>query len=202
MFDIVIEEIPKYKKINEKPKISLYDALNKSYNFNPDVNPFKNHGFKMDKLLSDHEVQVFHRPERKKLLITTKGTNPLNYKDIITDGLLLTGARSRRYTKTQKVLEEAKKKHGYKRAVLVGHSLGHSVNAEAAGKHDKVIGYNGAPYVSTKSKHVKHIAVKGDPVSLLSKVDHIVDGKSHFNKHTIEHIKNKKKFQDLFKLEL
>lgn len=202
MYDIDIEEIPKYNKIDKKPKISLYDATIQSYNYNPNVNPFKNHGFQMDKILSDNEVQVFHRPERKKLLITTKGTNPLNYKDIITDGLLLTGARSRRYTKTQKVLEQAKRKHGYKRAVLVGHSLGHSVNAEAADKYDKVIGYNGAPYVSTKSKNIKHIAVKGDPVSLLSKVDHVIKGKTYFDKHSLKHIKDKKKFQDIFKLEL
>jgi hypothetical protein len=74
MFDIVIEEIPRYKKIKEKPKLSLYDALNESYNYNPDNNPFRTQGFKRDDLLSDHEVQVFHRPERKKLFITTKGT--------------------------------------------------------------------------------------------------------------------------------
>ena len=156
MFDIVIEEIPKYKKINEKPKISLYDALDKSYNFNPDVNPFKNHGFKMDKLLSDHEVQVFHRPERKKLLITTKGTNPLNYKDIVTDSLLLTGARSRRYTKTQKVLEEAKKKHGYKRAVLVGHSLGGSLSSSLGKENDTIYTFNkGAGALFNHNTHNK-----------------------------------------------
>jgi len=204
MFDIVIEEIPRYKKIKEKPKVSLYDALNESYNYNPDNNPFRTQGFKRDDLLSDHEVQVFHRPERKKLLITTKGTNPLNYQDILTDALLLTGSQSRRFAKTKKVLDEAKKKHGYKRAVLVGHSLAHPVNQQAADKYDKVISYNGAPYpFKSKSKNVKHIAVEGDPVSLLAKVDKKIKGNStYFNKHGLEHIKGKKKFQDLFKLEL
>lgn len=202
MFDILIEEIPKYNKITEKPKISLYDAINQSYKYDPKINPFEKHGYKMDTKLSDHEVQVYHRPERKKLLITTKGTDILNYKDVLTDAMLPIGARTKRYTKTQKVLESAKKKHNYKRAVLVGHSLGHSVNAEAAGKNDKVIGFNGAFHHYSKSKHIKHIAVKGDPVSLLSKVDKTIKANPHFNKHSIEHIKGKKKFQDIFKLEL
>jgi len=201
MYDITIDLLPENgsKLIERKPTISFYEALKNSYKDTPDSNAFIKNGYFMDNDLSTRNTQVYVRPSRKKLLVTTAGTRAFEGHDVITDVKSLFGIPSARYKETESILEKAKKKYGIKRAHLVGHSLGYMINNKVASKEDEVIGYNGAWGIPTfhksKSKRVTHIRDENDVMSWFTKSSKVIKSTDPFrlgNKggHLLTNLKN------------
>jgi len=184
-YDVLVElftpEINKDKLIERKPHISFHDVLENSYKNVPDPNAFIKNGYFMDKELSTRDTQVYVRPKRKKLLVSTAGTRLGEGADIYHDGMSVLGIQTSRYTKAKDILEKARKKHNIKRAHLVGHSLGYMVSNAIAEPQDEVIGYNGAwgkpSFRTTKSKRGFHIKDENDLLSMFSNGDVVMKSK-------------------------
>ena len=63
--------------------VSLHNVLKNSYKSKPAKNM---NGYELDKLLSNHNQQVYYNPNEKKLLLTVAGTH--NLRDVGTDFML------------------------------------------------------------------------------------------------------------------
>jgi hypothetical protein len=202
MYDITIEKLPdpQYKLIERKPSISFKDILTNSYNHDP--NAFIKNGFFMDKELSDKYSQVYVRPSRKKLIVSTAGTRPHEGVDLVTDAFSIAGVKLPRYSHSKNILEKAKVKYNIKRAHLFGHSLGHMVSSHIAEPHDEVRGYNGAWGAKTKSKHYTHIKHEGDILTVLLPANEVVPHKGikSLDLHSIPNMPKKYAERDIFRL--
>jgi hypothetical protein len=184
-YDVLVElftpETNKNKLIERRPHISFHDVLENSYKNVPDPNAFVKQGYFMDKDLSTRDTQVYVRPSRKKLLVSTAGTRAIEGFDILTDFGSVVGYKSNRYSNAKNILEKARKKHNIKRAHLVGHSLGYMVSNAISEPQDEVIGYNGAWGYPTfripKSKRGFHIKDENDLLSMFSNGDVVMKSK-------------------------
>jgi len=146
--------------------LSLHDALKNSYkDKKTQKQEMKKYGYYRDKQLSNHNQQVYYKPEDKKLLVVGTGTH--NLSDWGTDAYLATGKLkdTNRYKEFGGVLEKAKKKYGTN-ATVVGHSLSGALAQYAAGKNDKVITLDKGATIGQKTRdNETSYRSKGDVVS-------------------------------------
>ena len=63
--------------------VSLHNVLKNSYKSKPSANM---NGYELDKSLSNHNQQVYYKPNEKKLLLSIAGTH--NLRDVGTDFML------------------------------------------------------------------------------------------------------------------
>ena len=119
--------------------VNLYDALKSSYGDKRSQDTLKRAGYNYDSMLSNHNQQVWHNPNEKKLLYNVAGTHDLS--DVGTDIWLAFGGlkNTNRYKEAGKTIAEAKRKYGNDvQTSITGHSLGGSIAQYVAGKNDKV----------------------------------------------------------------
>jgi hypothetical protein len=71
----------------------------------------ENHGYYLDKKLSNHNQQVYYKPDEKRLLVSVAGTH--NLADWGTDLALATGnlKSTNRYKEASDILKKAKHKY-------------------------------------------------------------------------------------------
>jgi hypothetical protein len=182
--------------------LDLYDVLNNSYKPIKEQDKFySQHGYKLDKELSDRFNSVLYNPKEKKMLYTVAGSRSL-IDWAINDPALALGLHKNtlRYNTAKETLEEAKKKYQPAQTVVAGHSLGSRIASGIAGSKDKIFTYNGGHSINNKIRdNETAIRVEGDAVSALGSGNKRMNTlknnswiKDPYTSHGLHHLKNKK----------
>jgi len=182
--------------------LDLYDVLNNSYKPIKEQDKFySQHGYKLDKELSDRFNSVLYNPKEKKMLYTVAGSRSL-IDWAINDPALALGLHKNtlRYQTAKETLEEAKKKYHPAQTVVAGHSLGSRIASGIAGSKDKIFTYNGGHSINNKIRdNETAIRVEGDAVSALGSGNKRMNTlknnswiKDPYTSHGLHHLKNKK----------
>jgi hypothetical protein len=181
--------------------LSLYDTLSNSYKPIKEQKQFyKQHGYYLDKKLSNDNHQVMYNPTERKLLYTVAGTH--NLKDWLVNSTIGIGQfkNTQRFQQSDKAFKEAKRKYNPLESVVAGHSQGGMTAGYIAGKNDKVLTLDRAHFIgNTIRPNETAYRVEGDIVSKLG------GGHKNFktlsnnsiwidpvSSHNVEHIKNTK----------
>lgn len=129
-------------------------------------------GLKLDKSLSNKNTKVFTTPDGKAI-VSYRGTNPRNLRDLGTDALLSMGLlkKGTRYKHSVRDLDRAIAKYGKENVSTAGHSLGGSL-AMAAGNRRGVknVSFNPGytPFSLLENRPTKKSTIyrtRGDPIS-------------------------------------
>lgn len=150
-------------------QVNLYDALKSSYGDKRSQDALRRAGYQYDSMLSNHNQQVWHNPNEKKLLYNVAGTH--NLKDVGTDIWLALGGlkNTNRYKEASKVLDQAKQKYENSQTTVTGHSLGGSIAQYVAGKDDKVHTLDKGATIGQKTRSNENAyRTRGDAVSALN----------------------------------
>ena len=164
----------------------------------------ENYGYYLDKKLSNHNQQVYYKPDEKRLLVSVAGTH--NLSDWGTNLALATGnlKSTNRYQEADSILREAKKKYNPTNTTVAGHSLGSTIGQGIASKSggDKFIGLDAGYTIGQKTHssngNFQHFRSKGDIVSLLgANAKHMKTLQNQptqnpIRAHNVENIKNEK----------
>ena len=125
-------------------------------------------GYLIDKNLSGNRAQVYFNDDTKKSVIVHRGTSGI--QDIITDGLLGLGIKTKRFKHAEQVQKQAIEKYGKDNLLTMGHSLGATIS-ENVSKGGQTITLNKPVLLQdigkTISKNQIDIKTKSDPVSFL-----------------------------------
>ena len=86
------------------------------------------HGYVLDPELSNRNRKLFYHPETGKAVMSFRGTNPKNIKDLTTDAMIALGMShwTDRFRNARKATQAAVAKYGKENVVVTGHSLGGS----------------------------------------------------------------------------
>ena len=127
---------------------------------------------KYDKELSDMRTGVYYNPDNKQTIISYRGTNPLDFNDLLTDAAIIFGLEKHtpQFKNAISKYEQVKKKYG-NNIIATGHSLGGTKVNHVAANTDLPSGYayNPGTWASSKlNKKVKNYSVFGDPLSNIS----------------------------------
>ena len=124
-------------------------------------------------MLSNRNNQVWVNPEKRKLILSVKGTNPTSLKDIGTDIYLAVGQlhKTDRYKDSKRIINDARNKYQNYDIINTGHSLGGSIVSKLSKPNEKVYAYNEgvSPFQETRSYNGNHQHIRSqiDPVSIL-----------------------------------
>lgn len=149
--------------------VNLHDALKSSYGDKRARETLKRAGYNYDSMLSNHNQQVWHNPNTKKLLYNVAGTH--NLSDVGTDIWLAFGGlkNTNRYKEASKVLDEAKRKYGDVQTTVTGHSLGGAIAQYVGGKDDKVYTLDKGATIGQKTRSNENAyRTDGDIVSAMN----------------------------------
>ena len=180
--------------------ISLYDTLKNSYKPLRQQDAFyKQHGYELDKQLSNKYQQVLYNPSENKLLYTIAGSRT-PYDWLVNNPAIGLGLfkYTPRYNQSKQTLEKAKEKYHPQNTTIAGHSQAGYTAGLIAGKNDKVLTLDRATGPNNRIKsNEEAFRVKGDIVSLLSKPSRNVKTLENHNiikdplrSHDIEQIKD------------
>jgi predicted esterase YcpF (UPF0227 family) len=135
------------------------------------------YGFKLDESLSSQKNSVFVNPNSGEVVISYKGTNPVNMEDLWDDFNIILGTETHtsRFKNAEDVYKNVESKFGKDNLRIVGHSLGASVAMYIGEKHDiETHSYNpGISYRSAFQSHKNNVnksyvyTTESDPVSIL-----------------------------------
>jgi hypothetical protein len=187
--------------------LKLYDVLKNGY-----AHKNKNLGnYEYDNKLSNKHQQVYYNKQNNKMLFNVNGTNPFDYKDIMTDIYLAFGGLklTNRYKEAEQTLKNAREKYKPHETTLTGHSMGSSVVSYlgSKGAKDKILTLDKGSSPFQKTRNIeKSYRTAGDVVSLLnanSKNTTTLPNKNlstglipldTLNSHNISNIKNEQIF--------
>ena len=135
------------------------------------------YGFKLDESLSSQKNSVFVNPNSGEVVISYKGTNPVNMEDLWDDFNIILGTETHtsRFNNADKLYKDVESKYGKDKLRIVGHSLGASVGMYIGEKHDvETHSFNpGISYRSAFQSHKNNVnksyvyTTESDPVSIL-----------------------------------
>jgi hypothetical protein len=149
--------------------LKLYDVLKNGY-----AHKNKNLGdYEYDKKLSNKHEQVYYNKHNNKMVFNVNGTNPFDYKDIITDVYLAFGGLklTNRYKEAEQTLKHAREKYKPHETTLTGHSLAGSIVSYlgSKGAKDKILTLDKGSSPFQKTRNIeKSYRTEGDVVSLLN----------------------------------
>ena len=148
------------------------DKIDKLIQQNKDL-----YGFKLDESLSSQKNSVFVNPNSGEVVISYKGTNPVNMEDLWDDFNIILGTETHtsRFNNADKLYKDVESKYGKDKLRIVGHSLGASVGMYIGEKHDvETHSFNpGISYRSAFQSHKNNVnksyvyTTESDPVSIL-----------------------------------
>lgn len=124
--------------------------------------------YKLDRELSNKHTKIYNSNEGN-LIFSARGTHNF-IEDIPVDFSLLTGnlKHTKRFKKTQKLVDSAIEKHKPKNITGLGHSLGGNIiNNLKLPENSKKITYNKGPE-KRNPKGTKNYRSNNDPISLLN----------------------------------
>ncbi len=163
-----------HRPLTKNNDLHLHDVLKASYGDKKYENKITNRGYIKDNSLSNHNQQVWYRPNDKKLLYTVAGTH--NLKDWGTDLYLALGKLkdTDRYKDADQTLKVAKEKYKPNDVVVAGHSLGSTISNQIAskGNGDKMYGLDGGFTFGqkiSKNPNFTNVRTQGDLVIVLGK---------------------------------
>jgi Lipase (class 3) len=125
-------------------------------------------GYELDKSLSNHNQQVYYKPNEKKLLMSVAATH--NLRDVGTVFMLGVGKlkNTSRYKEAKSTIDKVENKYNPMKTVVAGHSLGSSIANYIGSKDDQIIGLNGGYTIGQKTRANKtNYRTGGDLVSVL-----------------------------------
>ena len=151
------------RKLLTKGSLDLHDTLKNSYK--PDENFGKEHGYELDKELSNSNQQILINKKTGHMVMSVTGTHNLN--DVKTDASLMSGKlkSTDRYREAEMTLKKAKAKHNPTSTTGVGHSLGGSVISKLD-LDKKVTLDKGSELGATTGKSEIALRSSGDLVSI------------------------------------
>ena len=188
--------------INENKPLNLYTVLKNSYkDSNQAQKSMRKSGYYLDKKLSNHNEQVYYKPDERKLLVSVAGTH--NLSDWGTDLALATGnlKNTNRYKEADNILQAAKLKYKPTNTTVTGHSLGGTIASYIASKAggDKAITLDAGYTIGEKTRgNTDAYRNKGDVVSLLGaytknmKTLQSQPTQNPLRAHNVDNIKNEK----------
>ena len=151
--------------------MSLYQILKNSYDAKSNQKTaLTKYGYNYDSQLSNKNNQIYFNPSTKELLMSVKGTDPTNWRDLYTDAALTFGAlkNTSRYKESDKKWKAAKQKYNVASGTLVAHSLGGIIIKYISSSSDKVITLDSASIIGQKDRpNATSYRTSGDLVSLL-----------------------------------
>jgi hypothetical protein len=180
--------------------ISLYDTLKNSYKPLREQDAFyKQHGYELDRQLSNRYQQVLFNPRENKLLYTIAGSRtPFDW--IVNNPAIALGQfkHTQRYIQSKQALDKAKEKYHPQNTTIAGHSQAGYTAGLIANKKDKVLTLDRATGPNNKIRgNEQAFRVEGDIVSLLGKPSQQVKSLPNHNflkdplrSHDIEQIKD------------
>jgi hypothetical protein len=154
-----------------EPNLNLHTVLKNSYKDpKKSKKSMRESGYYLDKQLSNHNQQVYYKPNEKKLLVSVAGTH--NLSDWGTDLALATGnlKNTSRYKEADSILKKAKQKYNPSNTTVAGHSLGGSIASYIASKagRDKAITLDAGYTIGQRTRsNTQALRSAGDAVSLL-----------------------------------
>jgi len=161
---------PNYKNYQDNRQLTLYDALKESYKpIKDQENYYKQHGYILDKSLSDRFHQTLYNPNQKKLLYTVAGSRNA-FVWLVNDPALAIGQlkSTARYQTAKTALDQAKQKYQPSNTVVSGHSLGGRIASGIGGSGDKILTYNSGHSFNNKVRNNEtEYRTRGDWVSML-----------------------------------
>ena len=135
------------------------------------------YGFKLDTSLSSQKESVFVNPNSGEVVISYKGTNPVNMENLWDDFNIILGTETHtsRFNNAEQLYKDVESKYGKDKLRITGHSLGASVAMYIGEKHDvETHAYNpGISYRSAFQSHKNNTnksyvyTTSTDPVSIL-----------------------------------
>ena len=151
------------RKLLTTGSLDLHDTLKNSYK--PDENFGKEHGYELDKELSNHNQQILYNKKTGHMVMSVAGTHNLN--DVKTDASLMGGKlkSTDRYREAEMTLKKAKAKHNPTSTTGVGHSLGGSIISKLD-LDKKVTLDKGSELGATTGKSEVALRSSGDLVSI------------------------------------
>ena len=151
------------KKLLAKGSLDLHDTIKNSYN--PNENFGKEHGYEVDKELSNHNQQILYNKKTGHMVMSVTGTH--NLDDVKTDAALMSGKlkSTDRFKEAEMTLNKAKQKYNPTSTTGVGHSLGGSVISKLD-LDKKVTLDKGAEIGASTGKSEVALRSSGDLVSI------------------------------------
>lgn len=158
-------------------------------------------GYILDESLSKNKIKTYVNPETKKVIISHKGTDPKDKKDLKNDLLLSVGLlnkhTSKRVRNANEITKKVNEKYGAENVTQTGHSLGGYMADNSARGSNKVETYNRGTSpldiitnkLKKKNENAIHYTTGIDPISAsqLSSKDKVVKVKpTKINVHGLD----------------